>query len=191
MLLAALLAALVQAGCGPDATLRADATEVPGAAATAARRAATAIPSPVHEPTDTPSVPTPRPRPSPSGGPSDEEQIAAVVRQISDALDSGNLDALAPLMLDQVAVAAGGDQGAETMDRDLAIAWLKDRAAPGPKVQSNDQVEYFGLLEVHTGPWEAKPPVKGGTVVFNLHRFDEQGRQTLSGAWKIDVLIPQ
>src|SRR5438093_1029759 len=97
MLLAALLAALVQAGCGPDATLRADATEVPGAAA----------------------------------------------------------------------------------------------PAPGPKVQSNDQVEYFGLLEVHTGPWEAKPPVKGGTVVFNLHRFDEQGRQTLSGAWKIDVLIPQ
>jgi len=191
VLLAALLAALSQSGCGPDATRRADATEVPGAAATAARRAATAIPSPLRAPTDTPGVPTPRPRPSPSGGPSDEEQIAAVVRQIADVLDSGNLDGLAPLMLDQIAVAAGGDQGAETMDRDLAIAWLKDRAAPGPKVQSSDQVEFFGLVEVRTGPWETKPPVTSGTVVFNLHRVDDSGRQALSGAWKIDVLIPQ
>src|SRR5438552_7493800 len=120
MLLAALLAVLSAAGCGPDATLRAAATDVPGAAATAARRAATAIPSPIRELTPTPAVPTPRPRPSPSGGPSDDEQIAAVTRQIADVLESGNLDALAPLMLDQVAVAAG-DQGTDTMDRDLAI----------------------------------------------------------------------
>ena len=56
---------------------------------------------------------------------------------------------------------------------------------------SSDQVECFGLLEVRTGPWETKPPVTSGTVVFNLHRSDDKGRQALSGAWKIDVLIPQ
>ncbi|GEM_PF-5019623 len=185
-----LLAGLALAGCG-DVGLTATATEVPGAAATAARRAATPIPTPIRTPT-APVPPSPLPRPSPTSGPSDEEQIAAAVDAIAKALDSGNLDALRDLMIDQVAIAPGGDQGAETMDRDLALSWLRERAGPGPKVVSSDVVENFGLLEVHTEPWETKPPVSSGKVQFNLHRYNDQGDQDpIHGQWKIDVLIPQ
>src|SRR5438067_4958374 len=176
LMVIAAAALLAQPGCGEEGGRLGGPTEVPGAAATAARRAATAIPTPIRTPTAVP-VPTPRPQPSPTRGPSDAEQIAAVVEQIRAALDGKNLDALQPLMLDQVVVAPGGEQGADTMDRDLALNWLKDRAGPGPKLISSDVVEHFGLLEVQTGPWEPKAPVKDGQVVFNLHRFNERGDQ--------------
>ena len=164
---------------------------MPGAAATAARRAATVIPR--RESTATVVlVPTPRPLPSPTSSVSDAEQMERAIAAIRAALAAKDAAALGALMLDQVTIAPGGEQGAETMDRDVALAWLQDRIGSGPSVTSTNLVEHFGLLEVETRPWEPKPPAAGGTIVFNLHRFNAQGDQDpFGGEWKIDVLIPR
>src|SRR5438477_620336 len=66
------------------------------------------------------------------------------------------------------------------------------RAGRHPAVLLQQDVEHFGLLGVETGPWASKPPVVGGTVVFNLHKANERGEQdAIHGTWKIDTLIPR
>ena len=190
-MLVAAVALLPLLGCGPNGDILADPTDVPGAAATAARRAATVIPR--RESTPTPVVvPTPRPRPSPTSPFSDAERQAQAVSVISSALQAKDATLLRPLLLDQVTLAPGGDQGADTLDREAALAWLQDRIGSGPAVVSQNLVENFGLLEVQTAPWDVKAPVATGTIVFNLHRYDAAGKQDpINGDWKIDVLIPK
>ncbi len=191
LVLAALLL-LTAAGCASSGRRASNATSVPGAAATAARLAATANPTRERPPTEVP-FPTPRPLPSPTRlGPSDAQQLAQVVARIGKALESPELTGLRPLMLEQIAIAPGGEQGAETMERDLAMNWLRERVEPKPRVISSNRVEAYGLLEVVSGPWASKPPIKSEQIQFNLHQYDAEGNQVvLNGDWMIDTIIPR
>jgi hypothetical protein len=189
-----LLLCLLLSGCSVlDAGT--SATPVPGAAATAARAAATPIPTrpggavpPLSTPNRAPSPAAVRKEgsPIPTGPPPE-----AVVERLARALERQDVCELEGLLLEQVALATG-NAGGVTLPREGARMWLSDHIAPGIAVQSWQHVEHFGLVEVITEPWPTRPPVSTGKVTFNLHRFDQRGQQDmLAGEWKIDVIIAE
>lgn len=191
------MAALVFAtGC--EALGNPDATPVPGAAATAARAARTAIPTrpaPASAAAASPEAsPSPAASPGATTSPSPradsgvtDQQIQALQQQFEQALAAADLPGVERLLLDRVALAT--PQGGQELDREAAASWLRDRAGPGIRVVRVDRSALAVLLQVTTDGWPRKDPIQAGRVVFNLHRYDAAGRlDETRGDWKIDVI---
>jgi hypothetical protein len=184
--------ALVCTGC--SALLSADATPVPGAAATLTRSSRTPIPTPLPSPKPAAAVASPsaaRPAASPSavagGRPVSEEEINDLRQQIDRSLASPDLPGIESLLLDRVLLSSS--EGGQELDRGGAADWLRDHAGPGVSVTRVDRSSLSVLLEVLTEGWPIRPPVTDGSVTFNLHRYDPAGKQDEdNGSWKIDVI---
>jgi hypothetical protein len=170
-------------------------TPVPGAAATLTRSNRTPIPTPVRTPSPAAAAsPAPARSPavaSPSASPVaravSEEEIGELRREIERALSAPGLPGIEALLLDRVSLST--TEGGDVMDRDQAAQWLRDRAGPGVKVTRVDRSALAVLLEVLTEGWPIAAPINEGRVTFNLHRYDESGRQDEDhGAWKVDVI---
>lgn len=191
------MAALVFAS-GCEALGDPDATQVPGAAATAARAARTAIPTPAAPASVAAASPAPSPSPAASPGatasPSPrvdsgvtDQQIQELQQRFEQALAAAELPGVERLLLDRVALAT--PQGGEELDREAAAGWLRDHAGPGIRVVRVDRSALAVLLQVTTEGWPQKEPIQAGRVLFNLHRYDSSGRQDDErGDWKIDVI---
>jgi hypothetical protein len=170
-------------------------TPVPGAAATLTRGSRTPIPTPVRTPSPAASAsPSPAraaalasPAASPVGRAVSQDEIADVRRQIERILASPNLTGIEALLLDRVSL--GTTEGGQVLDRDEAAQWLRDHAGPGLRVARVDRSALAVLLEVLTEGWPIREPIAEGRVAFNLHRYDESGRQDEDhGTWKVDVI---
>jgi hypothetical protein len=174
--------------------LGAEATPVPGAAATLTRSSRTPIPTPVPSPRPAVSVASPSPAravASPSalagGRPVSEDEINELRAEMDRALATPDLAGIESLLLDHVLLSSS--EGGQELDRGGAADWLRDHAGPGVSVTRVDRSSLSVLLEVLTEGWPIRPPVTDGTVTFNLHRYDPSGKQDEdNGSWKIDVI---
>lgn len=171
--------------------------QVPGAAATAARAAATPIPLPTRmPPTRTPaiarapSLSAPLTRPTDSHGPLSEQGIADVRGRLERAMSSSVLPGVEELFLDQVAVSSA--IGGERLGRDQAVSWLRQRAGPGLRLSQFERHHHVALLVAQTEGWPSTPPIVSGRVGFSLHLYDAAGRQDEErGSWKIDAITAE
>jgi hypothetical protein len=193
--LVGLLACLTLALVGCQELLSAEATPVPGAAATLARSSRTPIPTPVR--TASPGAPAAVASPSRSPAPSPSAQLASAaaeearvdrVRQaLSESLAAPDLPGIEELMIDRVSLST--TEGGQVLDRDAAAAWLREHAGPGLQIGQLDRSSLSALLEIQTHGWPNKPPIANGQVTFNLHKYDPNGTQDEDrGDWRIDVI---
>jgi len=193
LLVAVAVATVGAAGCstllGPDPTPPA------GAAATLTRSSRTPIPTPLRTPSPVglSASPSPAravaasPSASASGRPVTEEEINALRQQIGRSLASPDLPGIESLLLDRVLLSSS--EGGQDLDRANAAAWLRDHAGPGVQVTRVDRSSQSLLLEVLTEGWPIRPPVTDGTITFNLHRYDANGRPDEdNGSWQIDII---
>jgi hypothetical protein len=195
--LVGLAAGLTLTLIGCQQLISADATPVPGAAATLTRSSRTAIPTPVRTPSPVAAVamasPSRSPSPSPSSAPvavnnsAEEARIADVSHQLSAALASQDLPGIEDLLVDRVSLSTS--EGGQVFDRAAAASWLRDHAGPGLQVGQVDRSSLSALLEIHTSGWPDSAPIMSGQVTFNLHRYDPNGIQDDdNGDWRIDVI---
>jgi hypothetical protein len=176
---------LVLVGC-------ANVEDRPGAAATAARAAATAVPTRaastvgvVSTPTRAPArarTPTPPPRDE-----ADVEQSVANARAIVEkALASPALPGIEDLLLETVALAAptGGDQLTRA-----AARWLRQRATARIQVIQFERHQHQALINANPRGWSAIAPLTSSQLAFTLRQYDAAGAQDPDrGKWLIDVL---
>jgi hypothetical protein len=168
--------------------------QVPGAAATAARAAATPIPPPSRVfPTSTPAIgsaPTrsvPVARGTDSRASLSEQGIADVQRRLEHIIATSELAGIEDLLLDQVAISS--PDGSEQLGRDQAAVWLRRRAGPGLHLTQFERHHHAALLVAQTEGWAGTPPIVIGRVGFAFHLYDPSGRQDDErGRWKIDVV---
>jgi hypothetical protein len=187
------LCLLASAGCAT--LLSADATPVPGAAATLTRSLRTPIPTTVESasPASAPSPSPPRiaiaasPSAAPEGGDASDAEIAEIRARMEQVTSSEALSGLESLLLDHVSVST--TQGGSVMEAAQIASWLRERAGPGIKVTTVDRGGQTLLVQVRTDSWPHKDPIQQGTVTFSLRRYDDNGRpDDESGTWKIDVI---
>lgn len=194
-LLAAALGTLPLAGA--CSALLAEPTPVPGAAATAARAFSTAIPTPQRAPG---AVVSPGPSPVPGRSPAaaaapsparapleiSDAEVNDLRARLERAVASPDLPGIDALLADSVATST--PEGGDVLSREAAVAWLKERAAPGIRVTRVDRNALAVQLQAETEGWQAKPAGTQGRVTFSMHRFDPGGRQDQErGSWRIDV----
>lgn len=171
-------------------------TEVPGAAATAARAERTAIPTPQRPVT---SAPAPAASPSVSGtslpaatarpavSPVTDEQTREVRSRLEAALASPELPGIESLLFQNVSVASA--DGGLQLPAAEAAQWLRERAGPGLRVRSAERSVLAVALQVPTSGWPSSPSAPTGNVLFTFHRFNPQGQQDEErGEWKVDVV---
>lgn len=193
---AVLVVVVLLVGTGCDAVLQeAEATVVPGAAATLTRSERTPIPTPVHSPVPLLGEPSPiasaaaAPVASPSAGSavSVDADTEATRAKLQAALATPDLAGIEDVLLDHVSLSSAA--GGQVLDRDGAAAWLRDHAGPGLSV---DQVQRSSLslqLEIVTGGWPAQAPLTEGQITFNFHRYAADGTQDeQNGTWESDTL---
>jgi hypothetical protein len=194
----AALAVVATLSTGCSVLLGADATPVPGAAATLTRSINTPIPTPLRTPSALPAA-SPSPlrvavaaSPSPASGagnqPLSDADVSALQRQIEQAVATPALQGIDQLLLDHVSLSTPG--GGSVLDAADAASWLRARAGPGIKVTQVDRGTQEVMLQVQTQGWPSKEPIQQGQVNFSLRRYDANGRQDETGAgeWKIDVI---
>ena len=170
----------------------------PTAAATAARAAATAIPTPIRTPTAMAVLapPTRRPSPTPVGDatardrPSldqlSEEAVAQVRGNLERAISSRALPGIEALLARDVVIL--GDGGGR-LQRDQAVTWLRQRAGPGLRLTLFDRHHHVALLVAQVEGWSQVSPIRRGELGFNFHLYDASGRQDDErGSWKIDTI---
>jgi hypothetical protein len=189
------LAVCLLATSGCATLLSADATPVPGAAATLTRSLRTPIPT-----TAASSSPAGSPSPSPSrvaaaaspsaaaeGGDASDAELADIRTRMEQITASESLPGLEGLLLDHVSVST--TQGGSIMDAAQTASWLRDRAGAGIKVTAVDRGGQTLLVQVLTENWPHKDPIQEGMLTFSLRRYDANGRpDDESGTWKIDVI---
>jgi hypothetical protein len=180
------VALLVLGGC-------ANVEDRPGAAATAARSAATAVPTRAAFTVGVVSTPTRAPTPArtPTPQPRDEadvEQSVANARaMVEKALASPTLPAIEDLLLETVALAAptGGDQ----LTRATAARWLRQRATDRIQLIQFERHQHQALINANTRGWSAIAPLTSSQLAFTLRQYDAAGAQDPDeGQWLIDVL---
>jgi hypothetical protein len=194
--LVGLAAGLTLTLVGCQQLISADATPVPGAAATLTRSSRTAIPTPLRTSSPVAPVaiasPSRSPSPAPSSAPvanasAEEARITDVSHALSAALASQDLPGIEDLLVDRVSLSTS--EGGQVFDRPAAASWLRDHAGPGMQVGQVDRSSLSALLEIHTSGWPATAPILSGQVTFNLHRYDPNGIQDDdNGDWRIDVI---
>src|SRR5215211_3582856 len=174
----------VLAGCEAD-RLR------PGTAATAARAAATAIPTPIRTPTAMviTGLPTRSPSPTPAQGAVSSAQgrgdqlSERALTEVRDALErtisSPALPGLEALLLHEVVLL--GEGGGETMQRDLAASWLRRRSGPGLRLTFFERHHHVALLIAQVEGWSPVAPIKRGELGLNFHLYDADGQQDVDG----------
>ena len=183
---------------GCSVLLGADATPVPGAAATLTRSINTPIPTPLRTPSALPGASpsplrvavaaSPSPASSTASQPLSDADVSAVQRQIQQAVGAPDLSGIDQLLLDHVSLST--PSGGSVMNAADAASWLRDRAGPGITVTQVDRGTQEVMLQVQTRGWPPKDPIQQGQVNFSLRRYDANGRQDETGAgdWKIDVI---
>jgi hypothetical protein len=191
---AALVVGIASGGC--STLLGADATPVPGAAATLTRSINTPIPTPVRSPSALPSpsparaavAASPGPQQAPRGAAVSDSEIAAVQARIEQAVATPGLEGIESLLLDHVSLST--PEGGSVMDNTQAATWLRDHAGSGIRVTQLERGTQELMLQVQTEGWPARDPIQQGHVTFSLRRYDANGRQDDSGGgdWKIDVI---
>lgn len=195
LVLITLVAAIGSASC--STLLGADATPVPGAAATLTRSINTPIPTPVRSPSAASVNPSPA-RPavaaSPSAAPGASDQagsdaeVAAVQRRVEQAIATSDLQGIDGLLLDHVSLST--PKGGSVMDNGQTASWLRSHAGPSMRVTQFERSTQEVMLQVQTDGWPKNDPIERGQVTFGLRRYDANGRQDQSGGgeWKIDVI---
>lgn len=189
------LVLVLATGC--QALLGADATPVPGAAATLTRGSRTAIPTPVRTPSPAAAIGVASPSRGPSPSPSPSAVLDAAggadegVRQVEGAMAASlgqqELPGVEALLLDRVSLSSA--EGGQVLSRDTAAAWLRERAGPGLHIVQVDRSSLSVMLEVRTEGWLNRPPLAVGRVTFNLHRYAPNGTPDDDhGDWRIDVI---
>jgi hypothetical protein len=185
------------AGAGCSTLLSADATPVPGAAATLTRSVRTPIPTPLRTPDASPGasvVPSrvavagsPSPFPAATSQAGNAADVAQLQRRIEQAVASADLPDIESLLLDHVSFSTSA--GGSVMDNDQAAAWLRDHAGAGLKVTRMERDTQTPMLQVLIDGWPTKDPIQQGHVSFSLRRYDTNGRPDEDlGEWKIDVI---
>lgn len=169
--------------------------QVPGAAATAARAAATPIPTPV-SPTNTPAIArapspsVPMARPTDSQWPLSEQGIADVRGRLDRAVSSWGLEGIEELLIDQVTIST--PNGGERLSRNQAASWLRRRAGPGLRLMQIERHHHVALLVAQTEGWPNIAPIASGRVGFSFHLYGPTGRQDDEwGSWKVDVVTAE
>lgn len=189
----ALGAMVLLAGC--QALVAADATPVPGAAATLTRSSRTAIPTPVRTPSPVAPVaiasPSRPPVASPTGSSSvasaAEDQVQQIQGALAEILASDGLPKIEQLLLDHVSLSTA--EGGQVLDRDAAAGWLREHAGPGLHIAQVDRSSLSALLEIRTEGWPANAPLTAGRITFNLHKYAAGGTEDDEhGDWRIDVI---
>jgi hypothetical protein len=194
LLALAVLGALLNQGC--STLLSAEATPVPGAAATLTRSSRTPIPTPVRtastvpSPNAAPSRVAAAASPTAAGRPVSEDEVAAVQRQMERIVSNQDLPGIEGLLLDHVSLSTA--EGGQVLDSVETATWLRERAGPGIKVTQVDRGTQAVMLEVQTEGWPTQPPLAAGRVSFSLRRYDASGRpDEENGDWKIDVITAE
>ena len=185
-------------GAGCSTLLSAEATPVPGAAATLTRSVRTPIPTPVRTPDASPAASAVPSRVAIAGSPSpvaaapsqaanDAADVAQVRRRMEQIVGSPGLPDIESLLLDHVSFSTSA--GGSVMDNTQAAAWLRDHAGAGIKVTRLERDTQTPLLQVLTDGWPIGDPIQQGHVSFSLRRYDASGRPDEDvGEWKIDVI---
>ena len=187
---------LTLAGAGCSTLLSADATPVPGAAATLTRSVRTPIPTPVRTPEASPAasaVParvaagSPSPLAAATSQAANEADVAQLQRRLEQAVASPDLPNIESLLLDHVSFSTPA--GGSVMDNAQAAAWLRDHASSGIKITRLERDTQSPLLQAVSDGWPTKDPIQHGQVTFSLRRYDSSGRLDEDiGDWKIDVI---
>lgn len=196
--IAALLAIVACAGTiGCDAVSSLDATEVPGAAATAARSARTAIPTPVDAASPVSALASPSPPPLAVASPSTTLSSAApdpngtqTQAALQRALASPDLPGIENLLLNQVSLST--PDGGEVLDRPGAASWLRSHAGPGIQLTTFARSQQTVIIQAVTEGWPQQPPLTAGKVTMDFHRYDAEGHpDEESGNWMVDVIAAE
>lgn len=131
------------------------------------------------------AVATPLPIVTPDG-------VPGAVQSVERALQSSDPAQLAPLLLNEVWVAQEGNEAAgESMATDASLAWLRAHWNK-PVVASSNYARDAALLSLSTSGWALRAPVRHGTLILNLHRYDADGSMDdVRGQWKVDTILYQ
>jgi hypothetical protein len=189
------MAATLTAAC--STLLGAEATPVPGAAATLTRSINTPIPPPPRTPSASPAASPSAVRaaaspgsatPSPTLQALSDADVADVQQRIEQSIASPGLPGIERLLLDHVSLSTSG--GGSVLTGDEAATWLRDHAGPGITVTQVERGTQEVMLQVQTDGWPNRDPIQRGQLSFGLRRYDANGRQDESGGgeWKIDVI---
>jgi hypothetical protein len=184
--------ASVVGGCEIDTTR-------PIAAATAARVAATAIPTAARTPTAMSIILSPTSAPlqtsarSAAGrdhgeeGQLSKQALAQIRGDVERAISSPNLPGIETLLLNEVVLV--GDDGVEHIQRDVAAGWLRQRAGSSLRVTVFERHHHVALLVTVVEGWSQVAPIRRGELGFSFHLYDAIGRpDDERGNWKIDTI---
>ncbi len=118
------------------------------------------------------------------------EGVPSAVKAVQDALKSNDIAQLSSLMLGSVWIGEDGNEAqGDTVSREDALSWLKTHWAK-PAVGGSNYVRDSGLLSLSTTGWKAQAPVTQGSILLNMHRYDDLGNMDdAQGQWKIDTIL--
>ena len=119
-----------------------------------------------------------------------DQSIAEARHAFEQALSSPSLVGIEGLLLDSVSLAS--PTGGEVLERGAAAQWLRERAAAGLRISDFLRHQHLASLVIVTEGWQNLAPISSGRMSFNLHRYDQAGRQDDErGTWKIDVIVAE
>ena len=116
-----------------------------------------------------------------------EPSVEETRRALEHALSAPSLPGIETLLLDTVVVSTSFSN--ETMEREAAAGWLRERAGSRLQAKQVQRHHHVPVLIAVTEGWSPASTVSTTCVTFSFHRYGPSGEpDDDAGAWLIDVI---